>query len=118
MIHHSHVIYWPMKLMSATSTFLLVSLTSHCLIHWTKMSKRTAEVVGDEVTACYLSQFQCLIPGLWAGVFFGRKYKTYTPLILGITIGTAMDHLYARCFGCKKLQDEYDYLVQREKTKK
>ena len=81
------------------------------------MSKRTAEVVGDEVTACYLSQFQFIIPGLWAGVFFGRRMKSYTPLILGITFGTAMDHLYARCYSCSKLQDEYDYLLAVEKSK-
>jgi hypothetical protein len=83
------------------------------------MSKRrSSEVVGDEVTACYLSQFQFIIPGLWAGVFFGRRMKSYTPLILGITFGTALDHVYARCISCKKLQDEYDYLVEVEKQQK
>lgn len=80
------------------------------------MSKRTAQVVGDEVTTCFLSQFQFIVPGLWAGVFFGRRMKSYTPLILGITFGTALDYIYARCVSCKKLQDEYDYLVLLEKS--
>lgn len=78
---------------------------------------RTSSVVGDEITACYLSQFQFIIPGLWAGVFFGRRMKSYTPLILGITFGTAMDHAYARCYGCKALQDEYDHLIEIEMEK-
>jgi hypothetical protein len=70
--------------------------------------------VGDELTACFLSQWQFLVPALWAGVFFGRRMKSYTPLLLGITFGSGLDHLYARCYSCKKLQDEYDHLVQLE----
>ena len=79
---------------------------------------RTEEQVRGELSSCYLSQFYFTVPALWAGVYFGRRWKSFSPLLVGITVGSGMDLLHGRWYGCRELQQEYDELVAMEKSNK
>jgi hypothetical protein len=76
--------------------------------------KRPKDVIGRELSACFLSQVRFVIGGVAIGTLTGRYMKSFFPLVGGILVGTIGDYVYGKMYACKSLQEEYDAMCAKK----
>lgn len=80
------------------------------------MSKSKKEI-QLELSSCYFSQYGFALLGTIFAVGFGYKYKSYKPLVVGLTTGTILDLAYGKFYACKQLEDDYNEMVKNLEKK-